>query len=91
MAKGEFLPAMTMIDRVLVTRPSGCLVRPGSYLIFGWSGCLNNYLRLFSPNQNGLHVSDGAALVASGQPQWMRRQKQAFITASILDPGRKDT
>lgn len=58
---------MTTIDRVLVLRPSGCLVNPGSYVIFRWSGCLNDQLRLVSPVQSDIFACDGAALVACPQ------------------------
>ena len=71
---------MTMIDRVLVMRPSGCLVGPGSFVISRWSVCLNDYLRLLSPAQSELFACDGAPLWAqrSAHPRWMCRQKQAF-------------
>lgn len=65
--------AMTRTDRALVMRPSGCRVRPGSYVIFRWSGFLYDFaasvswtkwhicLRPCGPcgMRNRLHVRNG--------------------------------
>ena len=91
---------MTMIDRVLVMRPdaSGCLVRPGSYVIFRCSDCLNDYLRLFAPVQSKLFACDGAALVVSAKVSTSAMDVSAKASfqselslASILNPGKQDT